>query len=94
MRSWDAPADRGNKLLTDKGLGHQSGGPAGDVTSLRAIDRDTRAIVTALLARGISVDQVAVRTGASMQVVRVVQAAARSCPVVDPTIDRLREKTP
>ncbi len=76
--SWNAPADRGNKLIHDKGLGHQSAGPAGTVVSLRSIDQDTRATVAALLARGMHREQVAARTGAPLQVVRIIEATCQA----------------
>ena len=75
--TWDAPADRGNKLTRDKGLGHQSAGPAGNVVSLRDVPRDIRATVAAMLARGLHRDQVAASTGVRLSVVRLIEATMR-----------------
>lgn len=72
--TWKAPADRGNKLVHDKGLGHQSAGAAGQVVSLRSIDSDTRATITSMLARGLHREQIAAKTGAPLQIVRIIEA--------------------
>jgi len=72
--SWTAPADRGNKLTRDKGLGHQSAGPAGNVVSLRSIDEDTRSTIAAMLRRGIHRERIAAQVGAPLQVVRIIEA--------------------
>ncbi len=84
--TWNAPADRGNKLVHAKGFGHQSPGGAGRMISLRSIDSDTRTTVAAMLARGMHRDQVAARTGAPLRIVRVIEASLPEpgvdCPAI------------
>lgn len=72
--AWNAPADRGNKLVRDKGLGRQSSGAAGSVISLRAIDADVRTTIKAMLARGLHREVIAAKTGAPLQIVRIIEA--------------------
>jgi hypothetical protein len=75
--SWNGPADRGNKLVHERGLGRQSGGPAGLAVSLRTIESDVRTVVSGMLARGIHRERVAALTGAPLQIVRIIEATLR-----------------
>lgn len=77
MKRYDAGADRGNQLARPKGLGHQSHGAAGRSVRLSDIDHDTRAAISALLARGAPVEAISKQIGASIAAVRLVERAIR-----------------
>lgn len=76
MRSFGG-ADRGNKLVREKGFKGTSYGSAGRGVKLSDISHDVRSAILALVARGTSLERIAVETGASLAVVRLVERYCR-----------------
>lgn len=70
-------ADRGNKLARDRGLKGTSYGAAARGIRLSDIDRDTRVIITALMARGQTRDEISSKTGAHLNVIEIIRRSLR-----------------
>lgn len=70
-RSFGGP-DRGNKLVHERGLKGGSYGCAGRAFRLSDVDHDTRVTITAMLARGVSAERIAVQIGTPLTAVRLV----------------------
>lgn len=74
---YDRGANRSQTLVHERGLRGGKHGPAGPAISLSMLDHDTRAQIRVLFARGQSPEEIAMRTGCPLAVVRIVKEGLR-----------------